>query len=179
MTDSPGAISSSQTVAFCKAYNCSLTFQKTPCHPLLPSLQFSHQFSPSSTSLTLPYFVSIINILVLPTPEASLPWDLISPAVPANYNVPCTSDNANVSASPDREVIESYPCTIQNESPTLARHRGFETGAISSDKAVGNPRGFLVIKTGTGVCRLQTRESAVTGSAWLATDCSLDTRRLD
>lgn len=42
-----------------------------------------------------------------------------------------------------------------------------------------NLRGFPVIKTGTGVRRLQTRESAVTGRALLTTDCSLDTRRLD
>lgn len=49
LTDSPGAISSSQTVAFCKAYHRSLNFQRTLCHPLLPSPQFSRQFSPSST----------------------------------------------------------------------------------------------------------------------------------
>lgn len=46
---------------------------------------------------------SRMNIPVFQSPEASLhslPWDLISPAVSANYYVPCPSDNANVSAAP-------------------------------------------------------------------------------
>lgn len=46
---------------------------------------------------------SRMNIPVFQSLEASLhslPWDLISPAVSANYYVPCPSDNANVSAAP-------------------------------------------------------------------------------
>lgn len=46
-------------------------------------------------------------------------------------------------------------------------------------KLLGIREVFPVIKTGTAIHRLQTRESAVTGSALLATDCSLDTWRLD
>lgn len=36
----------------------------------------------------------------------------------------------------------SLLCGFQYESSTLPRQRSFEMGAISSDKAVGNPRGF-------------------------------------
>lgn len=73
----------------------------------------------------------------------------------------------------------SLLCTFQNESLMLSQQRAFETGAISAIKLLGIREVFPVIKTGTGVHRLQTRESAVTGSALLATDCSLDKRRLD
>lgn len=99
LTDSPGAISSSQTVAFCKAYH------RGRCVILSSRLRsFPASFHLLVLSLTLlSDSFSIMNIPVFATPEASLhslPWDLISPAVSANYYVPCPSDNANVSVAP-------------------------------------------------------------------------------
>lgn len=151
----------------------------------------------------------IINISIFSSMEDSLnslPCDLLSPVASANYDVLCPSDTLmyllrlctdcevkpspkgpwlclffDSSWAPESHIFTclSLPNALHNESSTLPQQHSFETGAISGDKAVGNPRGFPVIKTGSGVHRVQTPERDVAGSTLLATDCTLDTWRLD
>lgn len=183
-----------------------LTLQRTLCHLFLLLLQLSASFHSLVFSLTDTHDFSLMNILGFLSLEASrrsVPWDLI-PQTVSRFHAPPMMQMSLLCLFNDWKlkpqqrggapllrffsfslILESHTptllsllCAFQNKSLPQPDNAVSKREQLAAIKLLEIREVFPVIKIKIGT-DVQTRESATTGSASLAADCSLDTWRPD